>query len=280
MWLLQSSGFKQSNLLDINNSLIKLGFTVKDFGLIPLTKEITNLENILIPNEKYIIRAGTKFLTLINEVSSLSECNSQLTKEQILNSNKYVEALKNGIDYNIEKFDQVNYSNIDLPLLNSSARYISYKEASSMTFDQDMFIKPSRDLKAFNGGILSKGVSVKDFILNGPHQSYFDSETIVINELKTIYAEYRFFIIDGKVITGSRYMLGNKVLPDKNIPASILDYAKSYAKLYSPADIFVMDLADTPQGIKIVEYNCWNASGIYHSNIDKLFHEVNEFKKG
>ena len=279
MWLIQSSGFIQSNVMDIYNSLHKLGFNVKDFGMIYFTKEITNLENILIPNERYIIRGGTKFLTLINEVTCISECNNSLSKEQISNSSKYLEALRNGIDYDIKKFDQEYYSKESLPLLNAEAKYLTFKEASNLIFNEDKFIKPSRDLKAFNGGILEKGMSVKDFILNGPHQSYYDSEIIVINDIKKIYSEYRFFIIKGEIITGSRYKLGDNVSPNAYIPEKVLDCAKEYAKLYNPVDIFVMDIADTDTGFKIVEYNCWNASGIYHSNIDKLFYEINEFKK-
>ena len=57
-----------------------------------------------------------------------------------------------------------------------------------------------------------------------------------------------------------------------------LTAAKEYVKLYNPADVFVMDLCDTPNGIKIVEYNCWNCSGLYSVNISKLVHEVSNFK--
>jgi len=56
--------------------------------------------------------------------------------------------------------------------------------------------------------------------------------------------------------------------------------AEEYAKLYRPADIFVMDLAKTKEGTKIVEYNCWNCSGLYHTNIEKLFFEVDNYKAG
>ena len=40
-----------------------------------------------------------------------------------------------------------------------------------------------------------------------------------------------------------------------------------------------MDLADTKEGIKIVEYNSWNASGLYKTNIPKIFNAVQEFKE-
>jgi hypothetical protein len=40
-----------------------------------------------------------------------------------------------------------------------------------------------------------------------------------------------------------------------------------------------MDIALTPDGYKIIEYNCWNASGLYHCNGQKVFFAVNEFIK-
>ena len=40
-----------------------------------------------------------------------------------------------------------------------------------------------------------------------------------------------------------------------------------------------MDLAETPEGISIVEYNCWNASGLYKTNIAKIFDAVDKYKK-
>lgn len=58
-----------------------------------------------------------------------------------------------------------------------------------------------------------------------------------------------------------------------------MDIAKSYAQLYQPHDIFTMDLAETPEGVKIVEYNCWNGSGLYHCDKVLLFSCVQDFIK-
>lgn len=59
----------------------------------------------------------------------------------------------------------------------------------------------------------------------------------------------------------------------------MVDIAKEYAKLYQPHEIFTMDLVETDNGVKIVEYNCWNGSGLYHCDKIKLFKEVNDFIK-
>jgi hypothetical protein len=103
-------------------------------------------------------------------------------------------------------------------------------------------------------------------------------ETIVISDIKQIQEEYRFFIHKDKILASSRYMLNSEVNPSNIVPEFLTGCAKDYAKLYNPADIFVMDLAVTNEGIKIVEYNCWNASGFYHCNIRDLIFQINEIK--
>lgn len=277
-WLIQSSGFTSSNIVQQYELLQKLKYDVKDFGVIPFTSTITNLENILQLNTNYIVRGGTKLLTILNNITDISEMSNMLSKEQIEHSEHYLSKLKQGIDYDVNKFDQQYYKQFNLPLLNEGADYIPFSEAKNVKYTKPMFIKPSRDLKAFDGGIIEAGTTIEEFITNGYFQSYYTDEVVVINDIQTIYVEYRFFIIDGIVITGSIYKRGNIVAGDPNIPNYIVQAASEYALLYKPADIFVMDLAETDSGIKIIEYNCWNASGLYSCDVKKLFHEVNEYK--
>ena len=81
-----------------------------------------------------------------------------------------------------------------------------------------------------------------------------------------------------EILACSRYMLNNSVEPDTFVPGYFKEKAIEYSKLYQPADLFVMDLAETDSGIKIVEYNCWNASGVYKCNLRDLLFRVNMIK--
>ena len=45
-------------------------------------------------------------------------------------------------------------------------------------------------------------------------------------------------------------------------------------------DYYVIDLCETDDGIEIVEYNCWNASGFYKTDIKKILSRITELKKG
>lgn len=279
LWIIQSTGLSVAQPHANVEYLTKLGFEFKDFGLIPFTTEITNLENILIKDVNFIIRGGTKLLTLLNSVKHISELSPHLTQEQLDNSDYFIAKLKAGIFYDIEKFDQEFYSKLNLPLLNSNAQLIPMENALHLSFDRDMFIKPSRDLKAFNGGIIQKGTTIESFIKSSQYQSFYIDETVVLSEVKEIYSEYRFFVVNKEVVGGSQYRKGNQSYLNGDIASEVLQIAKEYALLYEPNSIFTMDIALTSEGYKIIEYNCWNASGLYHCNGQKVFFAVNEFIK-
>lgn len=278
-WLVQDVGISMSNIEANFETLKRLGIPYDNFGLIPFTKTISNLENILQdPDEQFIIRGGTKILTLLQNISQLSEVNEFLTEKQLANSQQYIQNIMNGVFYNEQNFDQAYYGKLDLPLLNNDAELYPIKDNLNLSFSTDMFLKPSKDQKAFNAGILEKGYTISDFINNQTHQSGYIEEIAVVAPCKKIYAEYRFFVVEQQVITGSKYRIGQQVHWDEVVPEDIMAAAKEYAKLYQPHDVFTMDLADTPDGIFIVEYNCWNASGLYKTDVAKIFNVVNEYK--
>jgi hypothetical protein len=40
--------------------------------------------------------------------------------------------------------------------------------------------------------------------------------------------------------------------------------------IWQPDDAFVLDIAETSEGFKIIEINCLNASGFYACEMDKV----------
>jgi hypothetical protein len=250
------------------------------------TNGISNLSEILdcdVNETVFITRGGTKFLGILEKLKlknrDLSYLDDKLPKEIVNNSILYIDKLIKSVDYDVQKFDQQYYSKLDLPLLNSDAKYFEYTKIKNYEFSKETFIKPSRDLKSFNGGVIYAGETIKNYIARTGHSMpSIKDETIVVSNIKEIQEEYRFFIYKDKILAASRYMLNSEVNPSNIVPEFIANCASDYAKLYNPADIFVMDLAVTNEGIKIVEYNCWNASGFYHCNIRDLIFQINEIK--
>ncbi|SOK58650.1 Phage protein [Yersinia phage fHe-Yen9-04] len=250
--------------------LKELGFEVIPFGMIPFTNTMTGIDD-LDPDDFYIIRGGTKVVQLLD-----SGTPDNLSPELI-------STLRKGISYNQTMFDQAHYSsNGLLPLLNSTPTILDLSKESDLyaSFSTPKFVKPSSDLKAFTAGIMDEGEVLKYFIEKHYYRTNYAEETALVHDVVEIDAEYRFICLNGEVITGSMYRKNDQLVLSSKIPKIILDTADEYALLYHPSEIYTMDLAETPNGIKIVEYNCWNGSGLYKMDTKKLFSTIHEYYKG
>lgn len=205
---------------------------------------------------------------------NLTEKNFNSLEDFNLFSNNF----KKSFFYDIEKFDQKYYKNLDIPLLNKESEIINLKNNLKRKFNRDIFIKPTSDLKGFVGGILKKGETIEDFINKSRRMPNWIEESTLISEIKEIHSEYRFFIVDNEVVGSSRYMLKKSVVPSKDIPEEVMLVAPKYAKLYNPNRVFTMDLALLKNGsIEIVEYNCFNGSGTYEADLDNLVDILSKF---
>ncbi len=276
-WLVQDVG-KTTMLRDNFETLKSINAHFVGFGIIENSPFITNTENIFTDlEESYVIRGGTKIISLIDSCDDLEEICRELNPFQIEHKDIFLRKLKNGIFYNSVLFDQAHYSKLDLPLLNEDAFFLPIRGNEDKFFNKPYFIKPSKDLKTFIPGIIEPNQTIKNFIENSQHLRDYSHELVLLSEVKAINREYRFFIVGENVITGSQYKNGDVVEHHQFVPGSVISIAQFYAKKYQPNDIFTMDLAETPNGVKIVEYNCWNGSGLYHCDKKRLFTIVQNF---
>ncbi|KQV54438.1 hypothetical protein ASD07_07925 [Duganella sp. Root336D2] len=84
-------------------------------------------------------------------------------------------------------------------------------------------------------------------------------------------------VVKGEVVRGSMYRFAGKATFSANIPGELMAAAGAVAQLYQPHAVFTMDLAETADGIRIIEYNCWNASRLYASDAARIFHAVQDY---
>tara|TARA_B100000700_G_C15059942_1_gene865102 strand:+ start:5581 stop:6444 length:864 start_codon:yes stop_codon:yes gene_type:complete len=273
IFLIQSTFLNEQDKLKDIEAFESLSVEFKDFGVIPFSNEITNLENILEPNTKYITLCGIKALNIILNAKHIKELSDNLSDEQLRNSDYYLSKLKSSVFYNEKTFDQAHYLTLSLPLVNSNAVVKNYNAALNMKFDKPMFVKPTTDLKAFNGSFLNANETFNE-LMNRTQKNEslnYNKIDVLFSNTKKIYSEYRFVVIDGEVISGSRYIKEGQVKPNSFVPDNIMRTAKEYALLYQPSNIFVMDIADTEDGYEIMEYNCFNCSGMYMIDRKKVY---------
>lgn len=251
-------------------ALKKIGASYSFFSVYSDFNKVGNFPEDLSYNN-YISLAGIKAL----KISMNPEIENFNTDEEYYNfSNNY----KKSFFYKDKnKFDQNYYSNldIDLPLVNKGAQYLDIENNLNKTFEKDMFIKPSSDLKGFTAGIIKANQTIEEYIQTTSRQENWRDEKILISNLKNIHSEYRFFVVGQEVVAFSRYRLDNESATSPNIPKEVLDKAQELSKLYQPDKVFTMDLALLKTGeIEIMEYNCFNGSGTYKANLEDLFNQL------
>lgn len=278
-WLIQDVGIRSNQLHRKFDALLYMNEEFSNIGVIPKKKYISGIEDIFEDkNTIYILLSGTKALTLIDNAKNIKELSYFVEDYKDKELDICLDDLKKGMFYDNEKFDQEYYKDLGLPLLNDESIYMPIKDNLNTKFTEDKFIKPSQDLKAFTGGILKAGDTIEEFIKNRDRQPFFIEENAIIAPVKNIVNEYRFFIVNQKVSSYSSYVINGKPQETMYIHDHIIEKAEEYCKLYQPHDIFTMDLALLDNGdVKIVEYNCFNVSGVYLCDMVKTFTEIKEY---
>ena len=137
---------------------------------------------------------------------------------------------------------------------------------------ENVFLRPFEDTKSFSGMVLGSDEACwwaqNAVKANGPMLN--SATKIVVASTRSILAEYRLFVVDGNVVTSSLYKLGQRVISDRYTPDSVLDYAKGCIELWVPDRAFALDIAETPEGLCIIEVNNINSSGVYAADLSKL----------
>lgn len=141
------------------------------------------------------------------------------------------------------------------------------------------FIRPVADWKAFEGQIISmdKIDLWRSQILK--QWKHATEETLcLVAELKQIENETRCFVVDGKVVGGSQYRSHNQTLVGEAVPGHV-EYVEDLISVWHPEKCFVVDVASTLEGFRMVEVNSINCSGIYDVDPTALVGAINEQKE-
>jgi len=167
-------------------------------------------------------------------------------------------------------------------MLNHDSQIIKFSD----TFKEPgylFFARPCEDNKAFTGQVFTKESwdEYVEWALNNVHTGALNADTPVqICSRKDIFREVRFFVVDGKIISASQYMINMRVITERtNIHAELelFTFAQEMIDTYQPADAFVIDIAITNEGFKVVEINCINCSGHYDCDTVAIVYAVHEY---
>jgi hypothetical protein len=154
--------------------------------------------------------------------------------------------------------------------------------------DRPYFVKPYDQFKPFAGQVL-RPKQMKATFLTLLDKNINKEQLVQISEYKPIRSEYRFFVINYRVVTGSLYKHLDKLQNHTDQAAESLEIKHGTRMFtmaqdivdreYMPAPCFVLDIARTDYSdtAKIIEFNVLNCSGFYSSNIPKMVQRLSNF---
>ncbi|PKN45645.1 MAG: hypothetical protein CVU63_08600 [Deltaproteobacteria bacterium HGW-Deltaproteobacteria-20] len=184
-----------------------------------------------------------------------------------------------GVFFDEENFRVASYLG-HWHMLNSDAELTTLEEFGRRSLDPEQlfFIRPDRDLKEFAGEV----VRFADFavwvdrISAGGGMLGPDCR-IVVAEPVGIADEWRLFVVQGQVVTGSHYRsyLRLDVRPD--VPVEVVEFAEAMARTWSPAEVFALDVGRSGPDLYVIEANCMNSAGFYAADVPALVARITEF---
>ncbi|MBI3229018.1 MAG: ATP-grasp domain-containing protein, partial [Burkholderiales bacterium] len=158
-------------------------------------------------------------------------------------------------------------------MLNAHAVVCSLQDA--IFTEEQMFVRPVHDSKYFSGRVFSANefrawqATVCD--PTATHGTSLRPDTkIQLSRPVQIYAEYRFWVVQGQLVTQSLYKRGKQVIYASEVDQRVADFVKLRIQEWEPHQAFVIDACDTADGIKIVEINTLNSSGFYAADVQRL----------
>ena len=255
----------QQNLMN-HEQLLRVAEAVKPYptvwlGLIPFSREITSEEPLA--GKDYIPYGSTLLTTLVSELGWT------------------------GLHFDLERLNWECWVKNHPSMLNShkNTRVLSAEGAIEYLNEvvgapeSEFFMRPSHDLKHF-AGYVGVATELRDHLKSmidsyhrGEHGTYpmRPDTPIVLATPQRILAEWRWFIVEGKIVSGSMYRAHGQLRKLRETDSAVIDEAQALADHWLPMDCVVMDTALTEEGVSIVEFNTINSSGFYDNDVEAVF---------
>lgn len=259
MFIIQYNMIREEQLLMLKNVVNK--YPHQYVGVIPFSHEIKS--DIPLVGKDFIPYGSTLLTNLANELKW------------------------SGLYFDLEKFDYGVALKNRNDMLNDGVMTIQEAQVflNNQSEDSDWFIRPTKDLKQFSGYVTKAGEFLEwskkalESDSSIGHKLTLETE-IVVSRPQNIQSEWRWFVIDGKVVDGSMYRFNDKLIKEHIDDLEVINEAQGFADKWLPNKNCVMDLALVDNKVKVIEFNCINSSGFYNHNVEIIFDSLwNNFNK-
>jgi hypothetical protein len=261
LWILQKNFFSESGYIRLVETLERLSLPIRYVTVVPFTKRLIPMEvdastAVDVDNTTEIDVGDEPIITM-----------GSYTLAQIANDRGWAPgAFTANLDYSswAEGWGHHN-------LLNPNAKIVRFADAS---FEETTFVRPVLDSKSFSGKVFEHAEfqDWKEQVLkSSQHDDPLNADTeVILSKPVKIFTETRCWVVNGKVVTMSQYRRGGKVQYVEGADEEVYQFACERIAEWTPNVAFVLDIAQTPDGCKVIEVNCLNAAGFYACDTFKL----------
>jgi len=245
--ILQQNLLAENDFIELSAICNEHGIDVEPVNVIPFTTDLPEFS--VQPNNLYY--GSTTFINNVHE---------QLNPV--------------GVFYDAEKFKISNYvKQWGEHMLNSTAIFTTIKELASFNYDpkEMLFIRPDGDGKEFDGQVIEfEKIKEWDKNLILVSEKFTRNSPVLVSAPYNLAKEWRLYVVDGNIITGSQYREYFKLKKSAYVPDSVIEFASYRVHEYSPSSCFAIDICETGGELYIVECGCINSVGFYASDKKKL----------
>jgi ATP-grasp domain, R2K clade family 3 len=143
---------------------------------------------------------------------------------------------------------------------------------------KNFFIRPNSDGKAFPGGIASRSY-IANWLSQMRRTGLLEDNDVevVLAPQQEIGREWRTVVVGKNVAAFSLYRKYQQKWEERSIDAEALAAVQQAITRYRPAGVFVVDVCEASDGMKIIEYNNFNTAGLYDCDVAAVIDTVSEF---
>lgn len=144
---------------------------------------------------------------------------------------------------------------------------------------QEVFVRPVDNSEVFPSQVIAPNdfQGWKDNLLNIKDTDFYSpkNQLIQICKVKNILKEYRFWIVDGKIISSSQYKSNQQSSIKEGAPKAVIKYVEKVVKKWTPHKAFAIDICETLDSFKITDIKTINSSDFYAGDISAIFTAIN-----
>ena len=143
-----------------------------------------------------------------------------------------------------------------------------------------LFVKPADGGKLLSGTVLEPGRSLFDahYAEHRRWPTLPDDFRLLLARTHTIFTEWRFVIAGEKVVAGSQYKRGPLLESRAGASQGAEVLANRLAKhVWRPKNVFVADIAETENGLHLLELNTFGTAGLYDCDLKAVVQAVSVY---